>query len=529
MKFPPLSPCGDISPIKRTTKAAHSRKLITVLAFALFAALMSAPALALSPADYSSGAASGVAVMGDGALLVTDTFHKVLWRVDGETVSLYAGAESVADLSGEPLGGYRDGTRETALFMEPWAVVQWLDGYAVSDAASNVIRYVTDEAVSTLYGSGKSGMSDRNGQAAAFRNPTGLAVGDDGYLYISDTGNNAIRRVSENGAVSTWAKGLSAPTGLCWHDGALYVAETGRSRILRIVDGSEEVVAGASESAEDAGEYYGGFSDGPALSARFDHPQGVVADSDGALYVADTVNAAIRVVRGGGVYTLSRDGNPVMPRGLLALDGTLYATDMFAGRLSKLNPALPTFADVPETLWCYGAVREAVLRGLTNGTAPDAFSPNRSLTRAMFVVMLSRMRQCADGAAIIDGDTTFPDLPAEDVWYSKAARWAADCGIVNGIAGEFRADQPISRKQIVAMLYRYARYQGLDVSAGETTDISGFFDADTVINAWALPAVKWAVGADILHGKDGFLMPDGLATRAQSAQLMINFMDAFGL
>ena len=252
MKFPPLSPCGDISPIKRTTKAAHSRKLITVLAFALFAALMSAPALALSPADYSSGAASGVAVMGDGALLVTDTFHKVLWRVDGETVSLYAGAESVADLSGEPLGGYRDGTRETALFMEPWAVVQWLDGYAVSDAASNVIRYVTDEAVSTLYGSGKSGMSDRNGQAAAFRNPTGLAVGDDGYLYISDTGNNAIRRVSENGAVSTWAKGLSAPTGLCWHDGALYVAETGRSRILRIVDGSAEVVAGASESAEDA-------------------------------------------------------------------------------------------------------------------------------------------------------------------------------------------------------------------------------------------------------------------------------------
>ena len=66
------------------------------------------------------------------------------------------------------------------------------------------------------------------------------------------------------------------------------------------------------------------------------------------------------------------------------------------------------------------------------------------------------------------------------------------------------------------------------MSAGKTTDISGFADAGAVVNAWALPAVKWAVGADVLHGKDGFLMPDGLATRAQSAQLMMNFMDAFG-
>ncbi len=498
----------------------------TVLAFALFAVLLCASASALSPADYPNGAASGVTVMTDGALLVTDTFHKVLWRVDGDTVSLYAGAESVADLSGEPLGGYRDGDKETALFSEPWAVVPWLDGYAVSDTASNVVRYVTDGAVSTLCGSGKSGMSDRIGKAATFRNPTGLAGGGDGYLYVSDTGNNAIRRVSESGAVSTWAKGLSAPTGLCWHEGALYVAETGRSRVLRFADGSREVVAGTSDSAEDAGEYYGGFSDGPALSARFDHPQGVAVGPDG-IYVADSVNAAIRVIRGGRVDTLN--GGPSMPRGLLVRDGTLYAADLFSGGLAELDLAPLFFADVPQTLWCYEAVREAVLRGLTNGTGPTTFSPDRSLTRAMFVVMLSRLHQCADGAAIIDGDAAFPDLPANDVWHSKAARWAADCGIVNGVAGEFRADVPITRKQIVAMLYRYAQYRGFDVSAGETTDISKFKDADSVINAWALPAVKWAVGADILHGKNGFLMPDGLATRAQSARLMINFMDAFGL
>ena len=513
------------------------------LAFALCAVLC-AWASALSPADYASSNASGVALMRDGALLVSDTFHKVLWRVDGDAVSLYAGGESTPDLSGEPLGGYRDGSPDTALFSEPWAVVPWRDGFAVSDAASNVIRYVTDTAVSTLCGSGQAGMSDKTGTAATFRNPTGLAVDADGALYVADTGNNAIRRVSESGKVSTWLRGLDAPTGLCWHDGALYVAETGRSRILRVTDASTQVVAGASESAEDPGEYYGGFADGPALSARFDHPQGVAVDNNGALYVADTVNAALRVVRGtdtasvmrgtdtataARVDTLSRGDSPAMPRGLLVHNGTLYAADLFAGGVSELSLAPPAFSDVPDTMWCYDAVREAVLRGITNGTSTDTFSPNRSLTRAMFVVMLSRMRQCADGNAVMDGDASFPDLPADDVWYSKAARWAAEAGIVNGIAGEFRPDAPITRKQIVAMLYRYAQYAGLDTSAAQTTDISAFRDADTVTNTWAIPAVKWAVGADILHGKDGYLMPDGLATRAQSARLIVNFMDAFGL
>ena len=498
-----------------------------ILALALCAVLC-ASASALSPADYSSANASGVAPMPDGALLVSDTFHKVLWRVDGDTVSLYAGAETPPGLSGEPIGGYRDGTPDSALFAEPWAVVPWRDGFAVSDTASHVVRYVTDTAVSTLCGSGKEGMSDKKGTAATFRNPTGLAVGD-GCLYVADTGNNAIRRVSERGKVSTWLRGLNAPTGLCWHDGALYVAETGRNRILRVTDAQTEVVAGASESAEDPGEYYGGFVDGPALSAKFDHPQGLAVAPDGAIYVADTVNSALRVVRAARVDTLSRDDSPSMPRGLLVRDGTLYAADLFAGGLSVLPLAPLAFSDVPDTMWCHDAVQQAVLRGLTNGTAPGTFSPNRPLTRAMFVVMLSRLRLCADGTAIIDGDASFPDLPPHDVWYSPAARWAADSRIVNGIAGEFCADVPITRKQIAAMLYRYALWQGFDTSAAQTADISAFLDADTVTNTWAIPAFKWAVGSGILHGRDGFLMPDAYATRAQSVQLLVNFMDTFGL
>jgi hypothetical protein len=376
-------------------------------------------------------------------------------------------------------------------------------------------------------------MSDRFGASATFHSPTGLAVGDDGSLYIADTGNDAIRKLSRSGMVSTFAKGLSAPTGLCWHGGALYVAETGRSRILRLVGkGRVEVVAGVSESAGDAGEYYGGFANGAAASARFDHPQGVAVGADGSVYVADTVNAAVRVIRNGRVYTLtqSADGlsGATMPRGLVLQGNALYVTDMFAGNVLQLDVSPQTFSDVPQTLWCHNAVSEAVLRGLTNGVSASEFAPDRTLTRAMFVVMLSRLHSYGDGAAIIDGDAAFPDLPEEDAWHSKAARWAAECGVVNGIGGEFAADAPITRKQIAAMLYRYAQYCGLDVSAGTTTDISAFADADTVRNAWAVPAVKWAVGTGVLHGKDGWLMPDSPATRAQTVQLMVNFMDAAG-
>lgn len=499
----------------------------------LLAVLLSLAAFAASAAALPGANFSGVAMAGDGTLIISDTFHKALWKSDGERFERYAGAESVPDLSGEPRGGYRDGTRGNALFLEPWAVIPYRDGYAVSDTAANIVRYVTEKEVSALCGTGKAGMSDRAAASATFRAPTGLAVGDDGSLYIADTGNNAIRKLSRTGAVSTWAKGLSAPTGLCWHDGALYVAETGRSRIVRVVGGRAEVVAGASESAGDAGEYYGGFSDGPAVSAQFDHPQGIAVGADGAVYVADTVNAAVRMIRGGRVYTLAQSADglsaPAMPRGLLLRGNALYVADLFSGSVLKLDVSPQTFSDVPQTLWCYHAVGEAVLRGLTNGVSASEFAPDRPLTRSMFVVMLSRLHRCGDGAAIIDGDASFPDLPEEDAWYSKAARWAADCGIVNGIGGEFAGDAPITRKQIAAMLYRYAQYRGADVSAALTTDISAFADADAVRNAWAIPAVKWAVGAGVLRGKNGLLMPDAAATRAQTVQLMVNFMDALGM
>ena len=96
----------------------------------------------------------------DGRFLVTDVYNKVLWAVQRETVERFAGVIPVPDLSGEPQGVYHDGTLDSAYFAEPWAIAPYLEGYAVTDAGANVVRYVTAERVYTIAGTGTAGASN---------------------------------------------------------------------------------------------------------------------------------------------------------------------------------------------------------------------------------------------------------------------------------------------------------------------------------------------------------------------------------
>lgn len=502
------------------------RKIISLLLAAAMALTVSAAAL--TPADFSGGALSGVAADG-GALLVTDTFNKVVWRVEDGEVSRFAGQISVPGLDGEPIGKYDDGTLSTALFMEPWAIAPFLDGWAVSDAAANVIRYIDSSGVRTAAGSGKAGGADGVAERVSFDYPTGLTAGDNGELYIADTGNGSIRRMDAKGKVTTILTGLSDPTGLCWADGSLYVAETGRSRILRVTNGRMEVLAGESTSLG-GGEYEGGYTDGPAAKARFDHPQGVAVGEDGTVYIADTGNHAVRRLANGRVTTMASAKQtpeaPVQPRGMLVQGNTLVVTDLFAQNLLTLSTVPVSYRDVPAGAWCEDAVRQATERGLTSGTGNGYFTPNAPVTRAMFVVMLSRLHQGTDGGTVIDGVSAFADVPA-DAWYDSAARWAADQQIVLGDNGSFRPSAGITREALAALLYRYAGSAGLDTSA--RADLSRFPDASGV-SAYAADAMSWAVAEGILGGKtDGTLAPKGTATRAQTAKMLVSFMDAFGI
>lgn len=273
----------------------------------------------------------GIAAMEDGTLLISDTYNKIIWRADGGEGAVYAGRQSVMDIYGQPVGGYYDGGLDSSLFRSPWAIASFLDGYAVTDAENGAIRFLCDGKVQTLNCTTKEYGIPQTGNTVRFTYPTGLAAGDDGCLYVSDTHENAIRKITPDGEVITFARGLSDPMGLCWKDGVLYVADTGSNRILKIEDGEVSIAAGSGED---------GFLDGWAGEAAFSVPQGVAVDDGGVIYVADTGNSAVRRVQDGEVTTLYARNTadldalyPISPVGLLIVDGRLYVCDAFAQKV----------------------------------------------------------------------------------------------------------------------------------------------------------------------------------------------------
>ncbi len=499
------------------------KKRFGVIALALAAVLScSAPALAMpQPADYEMGALSGVCADG-GALLVTDVYNKVVWRFRDSEAALAAGKISTADVNGEPVGGYADGSAKDALFTEPWAIAPYLDGFAVTDAEANAVRWFDGGTVRTIAGSGREGNRDAEGTAAGFHRPTGLAAGPDGELYVADTGNGAIRRITAQGQVSTWFRGLSEPTGICWADGALYVAETGAHCISKLSGGSRAVVAGTAGTS--------GYKDGPAGSSLLRSPLGVAAGPDGAVYIADTGNSAVRRLKDGRVTTMASGRltpeAPVRPRGLLVRGGTLLATDTLAALILELPLADSVYSDVAADSVFAPYVAAAAERGITSGTGGGRFSPNVPVTRAMFVTMLARMHHGVNGDEVISGDSRFGDVAADSV-YASSINWCAEQGLVLGDNGRFLPDSAISRQALVTILYRYAAQNGCSTAA--VGDLSRFPDG-AAVSDYARDAVAWAVGAGLLTGDAaGRLDPAGAATRAQTAAILIRFMDAAGM
>jgi len=274
-------------------------------------------------------APSGIAQDRDGSLLVTDTYNKQVWRVQRRSSENFAGGETVLDLYGQPVGGYNDAGLEGSFFKEPWAIAPFLDGWAVSDTENNAVRLIRPDGVQTLNGATNEALKVTD-VGVAFDHPTGLAADAEGNLYVSDTFNGAVRRITPEGGVSTVAQGLSEPTGLCWHNGVLYIAETGANRIVKLQNGRIVRVAGNGEAA---------LTDGAAESACFDAPQGVAVDGDGGIYVADTGNGAVRKIAGGAVTTLTArdpkqaDSGLTSPAGLLVQDDQLYICDTFARKV----------------------------------------------------------------------------------------------------------------------------------------------------------------------------------------------------
>ena len=180
------------------------------------------------------------------------------------------------------------------------------------------------------------------------------------------------------------------------------------------------------------------------------------------------------------------------------------------------------FTDVDEGAWYYDAVVFAVTGGLMNGTSSDTFSPDLTTTRGMIVTMLHRLA----GEPAASG-TPFDDV-SSGAYYANAVAWAAQHGIVEGYGdGTFGPEDPITREQFAAILYRYAAYKGYDVSVSDDAGISQYDDASEVSD-YALKAMEWACDAGVITGRThALLSPDALATRAESAQMFMNFCQGF--
>ena len=279
-------------------------------------------------------APSGIMMMNDGTMVVTDTYNKVVWRTKDRESTVIAGKLSIADIYGEPIGGYNDGKLTESYFKKPWAVTNFLNGIAVSDSENNVIRYIGYDGTETAVGNGTAGFKNGYGMDAAFNNPTGLATDSYGNLYVADTNNNAIRRVTKYGTVTTYLENVTEPTGLFWKGDILYVAASGSHQILKVKNGTV---------IERIGTGIEGDVVGAVAQAQFSFPQGVTAADDGSIYVSDAGNSAIKKIANGTVTTLLMCDNtkmdlyPITPQGMAVFGDKLYVCDNFAKKVIILN------------------------------------------------------------------------------------------------------------------------------------------------------------------------------------------------
>jgi sugar lactone lactonase YvrE len=270
----------------------------------------------------------------------------------------------VTPFAGSGTAGNADGSGTAAQFDHPYGVAVDASGKVyVSDENNALIREITSAGVvSTLAGS-SDGYADGTGASAKFFGPDGVVLDAAGNLYVADYTNNRIRKVSPAGAVTTLAGGTQGyadgtgataqffgPTGIAIDgSGNLYVADTYNQRIRKITPaGVVSTLAGSGTT----GPGNGGYADGTALSAQFSGPAGVAVDGSGNVYVADNGNNVIReITKNGMVTTIAGDGSTGEQDGTgtgaefaapigIAVDATgiLYVTDRL-GTVRKITLA----------------------------------------------------------------------------------------------------------------------------------------------------------------------------------------------
>ena len=280
----------------------------------------------------------GIAVHTDGTAYIADSTNQLIRKIANDTVSTYAGLTISRDAKGFPEGTLLDGPLNQSMFQQPQGLDIDREGNLyVADAENHSIRKITPQGVVTVAGDGVQGHQDGREEKARFHSPADVAVANDGTIYVADTLNHVIRKITPKGRVTTLnslserivelssgyveragdyrdgklseAK-FNEPTGIALDaQGNLYVSDSGNQRI-RYIDLKNETVAtvaGETSLVYPQGNLYaeGANEDGEAGKAKFRFPKGIAVTAEGGLVIADSVNHAIRYLYGGRVITLA--------------------------------------------------------------------------------------------------------------------------------------------------------------------------------------------------------------------------------
>ena len=296
---------------------------------------------------------SGVAVDVSGNVYVADSSNNRIRKISPAGV--------VTTFAGSGIFGYADGAGTSAQFGFPKNLAVDASGNVfVTDSGNHRIRKITSSGVvTTLAGSGVGGFTDGTGTAARFSNPGGITIDNSGNVYVADWGNNKVRKITSSGVVSTLAgsgvAGYADGTGTAAQfnrpvdvavdaSGNVYVTDTSNHRIRKVtVTGIVTTIAGTGIQ---------GSIDGTAISARFNAPYGIAVDTSGNIYIADRNNDKIRKISSNGmVSTIAGSGTTGFMDGIgtstkfsapdgifVDATGVVYVGDSNNNRIRKITP-----------------------------------------------------------------------------------------------------------------------------------------------------------------------------------------------